>query len=279
MLPRYIQAMSKQNGVPIDSCCDFAGCYERSQLPAMRQLERDVLGCDYGGTSWTTRTQAAHIAKSLELGPGVHLLEIGSGSGWPGLFLGGETGCDVTLLDIPFNALTLAAERAVEDQLTDRVRVVAASGTALPFEADTFDRLSHSDVLCCLPEKLEMLLESRRVTNRGARMHFSVILPAPNLSPTEYQDAIETGPPFTDVPGGYEPLLQESRWRIADRIDVSSEYHRSLQTLVDGMNRNTREMQEVFGEEFEGHRQHREDQIALVQSGVLQRQVFVTVAI
>ena len=140
-----------------EGCCDFAGYYERTQIPAMRKLERDVLGCDYGGTSWTTLSQAHDIADSLSLAPGLQLLDVGSGSGWPGLFLGSATRCDVTLLDIPFNALKLAAERAVQDGLADRVNVVAASGTALPFEDSSFGRLSHSDVLCCLPEKLEML--------------------------------------------------------------------------------------------------------------------------
>lgn len=263
----------------IDSCCDFAGCYERSRMPAMRKLERNVLGCDYGGTSWTTRSQADHIVKSLDLKPGVHLLEVGSGSGWPGLFLGAETGCDVTLLDIPINALKLAAERAARDELGDRVMVVAASGTALPFYAASFDRLSHSDVLCCLPEKLDMMLECRRVARGGALMHFSVILPAAGLSSSDYREAIETGPPFTDAPDGYEPLLDASGWDILDRIDVSDEYRRTLQMLVDGMNRNTAEIKEVFGNEFIAHRRHREDQIALIERGVLQRTVFVTRAI
>lgn len=260
-------------------CCDFSGCYERSRSPAMRQLERDVLGCDYGGTSWTTRSQADDIANSLGLGPGIRLLEIGSGSGWPGLFLCSEAGCDVTLLDIPFNALKLAAERAAADAVTDRVKVICASGTALPFEDASFDRLSHADVLCCLPEKLGMLKECRRVASTGALMHFSVILPAPNLSSSEYREAIDVGPPFTDAPEGYEPLLQESRWLIVDHIDVSSEYQRSLQALVDGMNRNAPGIRQLFGDEFVSHRKHREDQIALVERGVLKREVFVASAI
>ncbi len=267
----------KKHALTNDSC-DFAGCYERSRLPEMRKLERDVLGCDYGGTSWTTRAQADHIAESLALGPGIRLLEVGSGSGWPGLFLGGETGCDVTLLDIPVNALKLANERAIDDGLADLVNVVAASGTALPFEDASFDRLSHSDVLCCLPEKLDMLLECRRVANKGALMHFSVILPAANLTSSEYQEAIDVGPPFTDAPDGYEPFLNESCWQIVDRLDVSSDYRRTLQTLVEGMSHNVPEMKKVFGDEFEGHRQHREDQIALIRRGVLKREVFVTSA-
>ncbi len=247
-------------------------------MPEMRELERDVLGCDYGGTSWTTRAQAGQIVESLDLRPGIQLLDVGSGSGWPGLFLGSETGCDVTLLDIPFNAIKLAAERAIDDGISDRVKVVVASGAALPFAEASFDRLSHSDVLCCLPEKMKMLLECRRVANKGALMHFSVILPAPDLSSSEYQEAVDVGPPFIDAPGGYESFLDQSRWQVIDRIDVSSQYQRTLQKLVDGMSKNAPEMQKVFGDEFEGYRQHREDQIALVRRGILKREVFVTSA-
>jgi len=270
--------MANQNNVPIDSCCDFSGRYERSKMPEMRKLERDVLGCDYGGTSWTTRAQAGQIVESMDLRPGIQLLDVGSGSGWPGLFLGSETGCDVTLLDIPFNAIKLAAERAIDDGISDRVNVIAASGTALPFEEASFDRLSHSDVLCCLPEKLKMLSECRRVVNKGALMHFSVILAAPNLPSSDYQEAVDVGPPFTEAPGGYESILEKSRWQIIDRIDVSSEYQYTLQRLVDGMLNGAAEMQKVFGDEFDGYRQHREDQIALVRRGILKREVFVTSA-
>ena len=44
-----------------DPRCDFAGSYELSRLPAVKALERDVLGCDYGGTSWTTVHQIPHL--------------------------------------------------------------------------------------------------------------------------------------------------------------------------------------------------------------------------
>ena len=267
---------NQKHGIIVERC-DFAGSYERSRLPAVRELERNVLGCDYGGTSWTTRAQADHIAESLTLHPGVQLLEIGAGSGWPGLFLGSLTGCDVTLLDIPLNALKQAAERAVEDQISERIRVVVGSGAALPFESASFDRVSHSDVLCCLPEKLEMLRECRRVATSDARMHFSVIRPALNISSSDYQEALDVGPPFIDAPNGYVPLLRESGWQILECIDVSAEYQQSLQKLVDGMKTNTTALQEAFGaDELVSQRQHREDQIALIERGILQREVFVT---
>jgi hypothetical protein len=88
----------------------FADEYRRAQTPIMLDLERAVCGCDYGGTSWTTREEAEQMGWLLELGEGKRLLEIGAGCGWPALFLAGETGCDATLADLPFEALRIAAE-------------------------------------------------------------------------------------------------------------------------------------------------------------------------
>ena len=71
----------------VENCCDFAGNYDLSKLPQIKKLEQSALGCDYGGTSWTTREQVVAIVESLELSSSSRLLDIGSGSGWPGLLL------------------------------------------------------------------------------------------------------------------------------------------------------------------------------------------------
>jgi protein-L-isoaspartate O-methyltransferase len=66
----------------------FESFYLRSQSPVMLTIERSVCGCDYGGNSWTSRDEAEQIAARLALRPGVRLLDIGAGSGWPGLYMG-----------------------------------------------------------------------------------------------------------------------------------------------------------------------------------------------
>lgn len=262
-----------------ESCCDFAGSYDLSRLPEIKKLERVALGCDYGGTSWTTRQQAEGILGSLQLDSSNRLLDIGSGAGWPGLLLGKLSSCKVTLLDIPLNALAQAAARAADDGMTDRVNIVSASGTALPFSDQTFDRISHSDVLCCLPEKMELLQESRRVAHDNAIMHFSVILPAEGLVQSEHEKVLATGPPFIGVDGSYSELLQATGWRVAECQDVTAEYRNSLQRLVDGICENEKELSDLLGEdELIAKREHRKDQIALISNGSMRREAFVAIA-
>jgi ubiquinone/menaquinone biosynthesis C-methylase UbiE len=185
----------------------------------------------------------------------------------------------VTLLDIPVNALTQAAERAAEDLMSEKVNIVSASGTALPFFADSFDRVSHSDVLCCLPEKLELLAESRRVVGLGAITHFSVILPAEGISQSDHQAVLQTGPPFVGVDGCYPDLLHEAGWQTEECEDVTAEYQSSLQRLVDGTHEHEQELLQLFGEEeLIAKRSHREDQITLIDRGLMRREAYVAVA-
>lgn len=262
------------------NCCDFVGNYDFSCLPEIKKLEQLALGCDYGGTSWTTRQQVDVIVESLQLEPDTQLLDIGSGSGWPGLLLGKLSDCNVTLLDIPRNALLQAKERAADDDMTEQVGIVSGSGTSLPFRDRSFDRVSHSDVLCCLPEKLELLNEARRVARDGAGMHFSVILPTTGLSTEEHDEVLETGPPFVGVDGDYGDLLHGSGWRVVECQDVTGEYEDSLQRLVDGFIANKDELGQVLGrDDLASKRKHREDQIALIKRGLLRREAYVATAI
>jgi len=129
----------------------------------MRDLERSVYGCDYGGNGGTTRLEAERIAQLLELRPGAKLLDVGAGSGWPGLYLAQLTGCDVVMVDLPLAALRIARERAAADNLAERCEAVAADGAALPFRDASFDALNHSEVLCCTPDKLGVLRACRRL--------------------------------------------------------------------------------------------------------------------
>lgn len=260
--------------------CDFSRDYELGRLPAMRELERNVLGCDYGGTSWTTRREAGRIAELLELCPGARLLDVGAGSGWPALFLAQITGCEVVLADIPLLALQIAIERATADGVRERCQAVVAKGAALPFQNNSFDNLSHSDVLCCMPAKLAMLGECRRVARPDAKMAFSVIAPAPNLSETERSLAVESGPPFVDVSADYEILLQHSRWRVLERIDVTAEYLQSLRTFLEEMEARTEALTTVLGREgFSERVKRRQATIAAIEKGVLKREIFVALTI
>ncbi len=78
---------------------------------------------------------------------GMRLLDIGSGKGWPGLYLATHTECHVVLTDLPVDTLRCGVLRARGDGIASRCSAVAATGSQLPFAAGTFDAVLHADVL------------------------------------------------------------------------------------------------------------------------------------
>jgi SAM-dependent methyltransferase len=256
--------------------CRYAKYAEFHRSAAMRDLERSVCGCDYGSTSWTTRQEAERIAQLLELRPAARLLDVGAGTGWPGLYLAQLTGCDVVVVDLPLAALRMALERAAADSLSQRCEVVAADGAALPFKDASFDALSHSDVLCCTPDKLGVLQACRRVARDGARTVFTVIALAPSLANAERQIAIASGPTFVDVADDYAVLLGQSGWYLQERTDLTAVFLQSMRTELEGMQARADALAKVFGSgEFTERMKRRQATIAAVDAGFLRRELFV----
>jgi len=253
----------------------FAMEQELNRSDTVVALQRNVLGCEYGGSSWTTREEADRVAQQLELRRGQRLLEVGAGSGWPGLYLAGLTGCDVVLSDIPVFGLQLALRRAHADNLTERCCAVAADAAALPFAAASFDAISHSDVLCCMPAKEAMLSACRRVARPGARMVFSVIAPSHELSSAERSLAVASGPPHVEVDGDYADLLDRLGWSVTEHNDVTEEYGRCVRAMLVGLEDNQEALIEALGkEEFQRRIGRRRNALTAIGDGLLKRELF-----
>ena len=255
------------------AACNFARDYEIAQEPLMREIELCVRGSDYGATSWTTRAQAEQAVARLGLVRGLRLLELGGGSGWPALFLATLSGCDVVLTDLPLSGLRIARERAARDGVDSRCSVLAADGAALPFADHSFDRIHHADVLCCMDRKREMLRECRRVASVAARMEFSVISLA--REPDGDGERLQrSGPPYPDAGADYAVLLEETRWTLLERIDVTAEFVRCMEVLLEESRARRSVLVELLGEEDYVERlERRSCTRAGVACGLLRREI------
>ena len=129
-----------------DLVIQFNDYYRSADSPAVAELEHRVLGSSSGGNSFTDVADAHVLAELLHLDATSVLLDVGTGSGWPGVFFAQETGCQVILTDLAVDGLSVDAQRAIQEGVS--AELVAARGAALPFGPDTFDGVILSDVLC-----------------------------------------------------------------------------------------------------------------------------------
>jgi cyclopropane fatty-acyl-phospholipid synthase-like methyltransferase len=126
----------------------FSDRYAASAAAALIEAELEVLGTDYQANGYTTRSEADEIGDRLDLQPGSRLLDLGSGCGFPGLYLARRHGCTVTTLDPVASGASASARRSDRDGMRDRHLAVIGSGSDLPFRRHAFDAIVHVDVMC-----------------------------------------------------------------------------------------------------------------------------------
>src|SRR5947209_11363273 len=91
---------SIENG-PMRASVDlYNTSYDNFSARVQERVRAETYGEDIGQSSWMTTDELRHFARRLRLNRAAHVLEIGSGSGGPALFLAKLTGCRVTGLDI-----------------------------------------------------------------------------------------------------------------------------------------------------------------------------------
>lgn len=124
-----------------------AELYDRPQYRAELAVEMEVYGSHIGVRGFTSLPQADMLADLLHLGPGVRLLDIGAGRGFPGLYIAQKTGCSVVITDVPAGAVHNALGRVKGKALRRRASFLLAGAERLPFRAGVFDAVTNTDVL------------------------------------------------------------------------------------------------------------------------------------
>ncbi len=225
----------------------FDAQYDLARAPVMQAICEEVCGCGYIGTSWTTLEEADALVDLLGLRRGSLLLELGAGAGWPGLYLAKRSLCRAVLVDLPEVGLAIARERAEADGIAERIEVIVADAAAPPLPAASFDAINHSDLLCCLLGKREVLATCRKVIAPEGRMAFSAISVAPGLSQSELARAISCGPEFMESDDDYASMLESTGWAVIERRDLTKEYEAACRRQIIADDRARGQLEELLG--------------------------------
>jgi cyclopropane fatty-acyl-phospholipid synthase-like methyltransferase len=241
-----------------------------------REVELRTLGSDFGANGYATLAEVSELVGMLGLGPGRWLLDVGSGQGWPGLYLARQTGCTVVLTDVPFEGLVIAARRATREGLARRAWAVAARGQVLPLRPGAFDAVIHTDVLCCLGPKLATLRATFGALRRGGRTAFSVIFPASGLTAADARRAIEAGPPNCGLRTSYPSLLRSAGFGEIEEHDLTPDYLTTATRKLEVAEEFTEDMIHMLGrQEHEGMQAERRLAVQAIDDGLLRRSLFV----
>ena len=190
---------------------------------AEAQVRQAAFGEDIGQSSWTTAAEWLRFADQAQVGKGSHVLEVGSGSGGPAIYLATKRDCRVTGVDLnPLgvaNGERLAAARGVGDRVSFRV---VDAREPLPFPDAGFDAVLSNDVMAHIVNRLDVLRDWHRLLRPGGRMLFSdAMVVTGAVSNAELAARSSIGSYLFVPPGENERFIEAAGFRLLGVEDLT----------------------------------------------------------
>lgn len=217
-------SVSERGPVPEPKVNLYDHVYGDFDSTAEGAVRRETYGEDLGQSSWLTATEWLGFADQLGIGEGSDVLEVGSGSGGPAVYLAAKRACRVTGVDINEhgvrNAIALAGARGVADRT--HFQAVDAS-QPLPFGDGRFDAVVSNDAMCHLRNRVSVLRDWHRVLRPGGRALFTDAMVLTGIvSQEELATRSSVGYYLFVPPGANERMLQEAGFTVRAAQDVTT---------------------------------------------------------
>jgi SAM-dependent methyltransferase len=197
-------------------------------------VRREAYGEDLGQSSWLTAAEWLGFADRLGVGTGSDVLEVGSGSGGPAIYLAAACGCRVTGVDINEHGVRNARSLAESRGLSARVGFETVDASRpLPFGENRFDAIVSNDAMCHIAGRAAVLGDWYRVLRPGGRALFTdaLVVTGP-ISHEELATRSSIGYYVFVPPGANERMLREAGFELkavddatANAAEVASRWH------------------------------------------------------
>ena len=255
----------------------YNSSYNKFSVGVQQAVRSETYGEDIGQSSWMTADELRHFMALLSLHRSSNVLEIGSGSGGPALFLAEAVGCKVTGMDINAFGINNSNELARQRKLDSLARFqLADASQPLPFEQNTFDAVISNDAMCHVPKRLDVLREWYRVLKPGGQMLFTDALVITGLVSHEEIAKRSSIGYYCYVPFGVnERMIETAGFELIRSEDLTSSAASVSRRWHDARAKHREEMIRLEGESnFEGLQQFLWCVHTLTSEGRLSRYMF-----
>ncbi len=245
----------------------------RIDSPANRVLRADIwpAGQDLGQQSFATLKYFDDIADRLALDGTTRVLDLGSGTGGPAIYISERSGCRMTGLEVNQVGIDVAERMVAAADIGDRVDFVLADGMDMPFDDDAFDVVISMNVLNVFADKVALLRAVRRVLRPGGV--FAFLSGTFEWGPDDdaSRKMIETGyaiPQYTDSLASYKTKLAEAGFVVDEVVEYISDFGRQMRRWRDGWTTHRDILAEEQGaKQTDHHIDYFNVYLALVESG------------
>jgi SAM-dependent methyltransferase len=201
----------------------YSNVYAHFESRAEAAVRERAFGEDIGQSSWITAAEWLRFADQARVQDHSHVLEVGSGSGGPAVYLATARGCRVTGVDINEHGVRNGEHLAVVKGVADRVTFhIGDASKPLPLSSASFDAVLSNDAMCHISNRQDVLAEWHRVLRPGGRMLFTDAMIVTGLvSQDELAVRSSIGWYLFVPPGENERLIGDAGFTLLSSDDVT----------------------------------------------------------
>jgi SAM-dependent methyltransferase len=194
--------------------------------PTLRRIWREGTGEpeQLDQISFVTIAELRRLIELLPISPGATLLDLGCGTGGPGLWLAGQCGAQLIGVDISAVAIAVATERAQRQHPGDSASFRVARLDRIGLADQTVDCAISIDALQYAPDKLAVLREAARLLRPGGQLGLTTF----ELDPTRAAGIPIYG---TDPVPDLRPLLEQAGFVVESYTEATGWEERITRTF------------------------------------------------
>jgi cyclopropane fatty-acyl-phospholipid synthase-like methyltransferase len=245
----------------------------RLDSPANRLIRESIWTAeeDIGQTSFITPRYLDDLIRRLDIRPGTHLLDVGSGTGGPAIDIAAKTGCRVAGIEVNDVGVEVSRRLVRSAGLEGRVEFLQADAMVMPFEGATFDLAISLNVVNVFEDKVGLFKQVHRVLKPSAIWAFLSGTFDLGDDDDEIRQKLARGyliPQYYDSLRGYKEKLSAAGFRIEEVTEYIADFWVQVKKWGDAYREHEDEIAKEQGAENTAyHIEYFETYLALIEAG------------
>jgi cyclopropane fatty-acyl-phospholipid synthase-like methyltransferase len=184
---------------------------------------------------------------------GQSFLDVGCGTGRPGIHIAQATGCKVTGITISRTQVETANQRAAAAGLKDRVSFQLADAMKMPFPDASFDAAWAFESFHHMPDRGQVLREIHRVLRPGGRLVIADLV-CDRQMPPEAAGLLSEFWKINSLLTSEQSraIIGKEGFELVEYLDVSPNVQETGPRGMENMTQRSAEIRQMYGDEFFG---------------------------